>query len=446
MLALDFEYDGRYLSDFGFIVCDFNNTSGANTVEVGSQIDFKMVSTNHGKSNTLTSSDFNGTIQATFDICKDPDKYDQKDMYISSDEYRDIARWLNRGQFCLFQALYKDEDYNREPCFYKASFNLSKILIGEKLAGITVEMTTDKPFGYAERITKIIDTDSCERTYDTANANYTAANVLFDTTETISNSVYNLSTSSVSINAGQILIFYVQYQTAATRTITALKIYKDKNTETEYTGNQTVSKLGTEYTIIIPYDDGTFYNTSVSFVYPKDGVNIARITRLSPGTPSIIYGYGSPANAGRLPATNNEKIYINKNTGAAFVSNNYSWIEFATCAADSYTDNVYDPSDDVGYIYPDVVLTCGQAGNYTIRNALEGTTTYIANCIAGEVITMYGQSKIIETTAASHDIATDFNFQFLKIGNTYEDNKNTIILNAPGTLAITFDPIIKDCI
>ena len=35
MFALDFEYDGRYLSDYGFIICDFNGSSGAEEITLG---------------------------------------------------------------------------------------------------------------------------------------------------------------------------------------------------------------------------------------------------------------------------------------------------------------------------------------------------------------------------------------------------------------------------
>jgi len=436
MLALDFEYDGQYLSDFGFIICDFGNASGANNVSVGSQIDFKLVSTNHGKSNTLTSADFSGTIQATFDICKNPDKYDQKDMYISSDEYRDIARWLNRGEFCLFQALYEDDDYDREPCFYKSSFNLSKILIGEKLAGITLEMTTDKPFGYAERITKLIDTSSCERTFDLTGVQYTAANVPFNTSTTTSGGINYYVTSNISVSSDDVIIFNVTYETAATRAVSGSVVYSGSN------DSSSQNSLNTIYSIIF----NITASGTASFTYPNESGVVARITRLTSGTPTIIYGYGVPTTAGYIASANTGKIYINKNTGDAYVSNYYNWIDFADCTADSYTDNVYDPSDDVGYIYPDVVLTCGQAGTYTIQNILESTTTTITNCAVGEVITMRGQTKIIETTSASHDIATDFNFKFLKIGNNYDDNRNVIVVNAPCTISITFDPIIKDCI
>ena len=52
---LDFEYDNRYLSDFGFIICHFDGSSGIETVSAGSAITFSKVSRNSGKQYSLIS-------------------------------------------------------------------------------------------------------------------------------------------------------------------------------------------------------------------------------------------------------------------------------------------------------------------------------------------------------------------------------------------------------
>lgn len=147
MYALDFEYDGQYLSDFNFIVCDFNFSEGANEVTAGSTITFNKVSRIQGKKYSLTSTQYDECITATFDICKDPNVYDLEEMEISGDEYRDIMRWLNRREFLKFCVL-SDSDSEQEICYFMASFNLTKIKIREKLYGLRLVMETNKPFGY----------------------------------------------------------------------------------------------------------------------------------------------------------------------------------------------------------------------------------------------------------------------------------------------------------
>ena len=151
MYAIDFEYDGQYLSDYGFIICHFDASTGANFADAGSKITFNKVSRINGKSYSLTSTKYAECIQTTFDICKNPDLYDYENREISNDEYRDIMRWLNRREFLKFQVI-NDEDNNfeRDTCYYNASFNIDKIKINEKLYGMRLTMETDKPFGYGQ--------------------------------------------------------------------------------------------------------------------------------------------------------------------------------------------------------------------------------------------------------------------------------------------------------
>lgn len=147
MYALDFEYDGGYLSDFGFILCDFNGASGAQISSIGSNITFTTAPRRKGRKHSFVSSEYKETIQCSFHICKDPDQFD--DMRISYEEYRDLMRWLNRHEFCRFRVIYDDkDDPTRELSYFNASFNILKITIGEILYGLELQMETDAPYGY----------------------------------------------------------------------------------------------------------------------------------------------------------------------------------------------------------------------------------------------------------------------------------------------------------
>ena len=145
MYALDFEYDGQYLSDHGFIICKFGSSSDVDVLSAGSKITFNKISRNNGKSFSLTGSQYDECIQATFEICKNPKLYDN--LYITNDEYRHIMRWLNRRDFLKFQML-NEYDKDQEACYYDASFNIDKIMIKNKLYGMQLTMETNKPFGY----------------------------------------------------------------------------------------------------------------------------------------------------------------------------------------------------------------------------------------------------------------------------------------------------------
>ena len=272
MRAIDFEYDNRYLSDYGFIICDFNFGSGANEIDAGSTITFNKISRHSGKKYSLSSTQYDECITTSFDICKNPDIYDPEDMEISNDEYRDIMRWLNRREFLKFQVIDDGNDnFERDTCYYNASFNIDKIKINEKLYGMRLKMETDKPFGYGQE--------------------------------------------------------------------------------------QSVS--------------WTFSDSNVSKI-------------------------------------------------------------------------LSDISDEIGYIYPTVIITINRNGDLSLYNELENCTTVIKNCKVGEVITLDGDTHIITTTYISHDVCNEFNYEFFRIGNTINNRNNRISVSLPCNVVIKYTPIIKD--
>lgn len=268
MHATDFEYDGRYLNDYGFIVCNFNSSSSADVIDTGSKITFNTVPRNRGNDYSLVGTQYDECIEATFDICKNPDIFD--DLEITESEYRDLIRWLNRKDFHRFKVL-DEEIPERELCCFDATFNVQKIKIHEVLYGLELSMITSKPFGYgAENLVRWNITDT-SKTY-----------------------------------------------------------------------------------------------------------------------------------------------YINDN------------------------------SDEIGYIYPSLTITCSQNGNLSICNETENCRMVINNCLKDEVITIDGEALVITTSNINHHIYDDFNFDFLKIGNTIDNRVNKITVSLPCRLEIKYNPIIKD--
>lgn len=268
--AIDFKYDGQYLSDYGFIICNFDGSNGVSVTDAGSRIAFNKVSRNNGKSYSLTSTQYGDCISCTFDICKNPELYSYEDREISNAEYRDLMRWLNRREFLKFQVIDARDD-DRDPCYFNVSFNVSKIKISERLYGLQLELESDKPFGYGE-----------EQSFS--------------------------------------------------------------------------------------WD---FSDTSVS-------------------------------------------------------------------------ENLSDVSDEIGYIYPNMIITCKANGDLSIYNELEDCTMLIKNCSVGEVISIDGETQIISTSYNSHDICNDFNYEFFRIGNTINNRNNKISVSQPCHVVIKYTPIIKD--
>lgn len=268
MYAVDFEYDGQYLSDYGFIVCEFNYSTGAVNATIGSKLTFSKVPRYRGTKFSMTDAKYDECIQTTFDICKNPDKYDYEERIVTDDEIRDIVRWLNRKEFKRFQVI-NDIKYD-EACFFDATFNIEAVKIREIVYGLRLTMETNRPFGYGQ-----------------------------------------------------------------------------------------------------------------------------------------------------------EQVY--------------RWN--ITDASQTYT--IYDWSDEIGFIYPDVSIITSRNGNLSIYNDTYDCKMTFYNCNSGDKISVNGDTQIVTSSRSSYDIYNNFNFGYLKIGNTFENRENKIRVSSPCTLEIKYSPIIK---
>lgn len=72
--------------------------------------------------------------------------------------------------------------------------------------------------------------------------------------------------------------------------------------------------------------------------------------------------------------------------------------------------------------YNKVTFTCGADGNILLSNSRDGKIrTVINNCVEGEVITIYGKTKIIESNKTHEKLHNDFNFNFPRNVTTRKD-------------------------
>lgn len=268
MYASDFEYDGRLLSSFGFIICEFDGSGELNIAETGYDITFNKVTRNRGRKNGLVGTQYDECVQTTFQICKNPDEYENTE--ITNDEYRELVRWLNRHEFLKFRILSEAAGLDRALCYFNASFNIEKIYVADILYGLALTVETDAPFGYG-------------------------------------------------------LPFEKEWNVGA--------------------------------------------NGKITFV---------------------------------------------------------------------------DFSDDSGYIRPEITITCKAAGTLRVVNETHDSTMQIKNCSVGEVIHIYGDTQIITSSVANHKIYNDFNYEFLKVGNTFASRRNVISISLPCTFKINYTPVIKD--
>lgn len=103
--------------------------------------------------------------------------------------------------------------------------------------------------------------------------------------------------------------------------------------------------------------------------------------------------------------------------------------------------SIIDISDEIGYIYPKMTITCYDNGTFYMYNSKDKRAMVIRNCTKNEVITI--DYPIIKSSLKSHNIANDFNYEFFRISNDYNDRKNEIQLELPCKIEIEYNPVVK---
>lgn len=160
MRATDFVYDNYALSDYGFMIGKIDSSSNTDTFDVGSQITFNTTSQHYGKYNALTGTQYDSCVTCTFQICKIP--CHTQDMEITSEEFRDLMRWLNRKEFLPFNFCIETGDI----VYFDASFNVKKITVGSILYGLELTMKTNRPFGYGDKIVSSMNFSDITTTFE----------------------------------------------------------------------------------------------------------------------------------------------------------------------------------------------------------------------------------------------------------------------------------------
>lgn len=122
----------------------------------------------------------------------------------------------------------------------------------------------------------------------------------------------------------------------------------------------------------------------------------------------------------------------------------YTPIEGSYYYVYGYEENVTsinNMSYEEGYIYPYTEITVLEDGDLDIYSVLENRNTIIKNCVVDEVITM--DYPIIQSSVQSHNIQNDFNWNFFRIANTYDNSRNDLTTSIPCKIQIRYSPIVK---
>lgn len=150
MLVMDFEYDGLLLSDFGCILGSLTKQSGLDTTSNGSKISFATTPILKGVNQVLADTNYEECLTATFQICKNPCYYHGDEAYFNAEEVAELMRWLNRKSFHKLRL--DTEGYER--IYFRGSFNVEVVKLGDNVVGLSLNLTTDAPFGHGDTVYK----------------------------------------------------------------------------------------------------------------------------------------------------------------------------------------------------------------------------------------------------------------------------------------------------
>jgi len=138
-------------------------------------------------------------------------------------------------------------------------------------------------------------------------------------------------------------------------------------------------------------------------------------------------------------------IELNMQTDAPFgygdeINETYSF------AAGSLTQVITDQNDEIGVFYPDLTIVCGSNGELSLTNETTGREFKIEHCTKDEVITQHGDVMLLTSSNERHDIANDFNYEWMALENTFDERENVITASLPCDVTVRYRPIWKDTI
>lgn len=104
----------------------------------------------------------------------------------------------------------------------------------------------------------------------------------------------------------------------------------------------------------------------------------------------------------------------------------------------------YDDSDKIGYLYPYYFqVECLASGKLRISNDRDTKATVIENCVSGEIITMDCLNKVIQSSEVHSRLYNDFNYNYPRIQNSYDNRKNVFTTSLPCNITIRYAPTRK---
>lgn len=144
MNILDFTFNGKKLSDFGYICCNFDSSSG--TVEVSSGADVTLNQEKPSGSNkfNLYSISYDEPFTLPLSICLNPCA-NYENMDISVEQARKIQKWLS-----LRNKKFKLDVIGFEDIYWVGTFTCKQVMLNSSIIGFNLTFTANTPYALQE--------------------------------------------------------------------------------------------------------------------------------------------------------------------------------------------------------------------------------------------------------------------------------------------------------
>lgn len=144
MWCKDFIFDKERLSDYGMMLCSFNEDG--DSIWSGGDVTFQTGKTPSASSWKYYNSTYEQPLECQVSICKADHGEAAAHPWLSREEYSSIMRWLKRRDGYYW--LQFDQD-DCEDIYYRAQIKPQPVFIGGCPAGFHLTITTDSPYGYS---------------------------------------------------------------------------------------------------------------------------------------------------------------------------------------------------------------------------------------------------------------------------------------------------------
>lgn len=154
MNILDFTFNGKKLSDFGCICCNFDSSSGTVEVSAGADITLNQEKPSGSNKFNLYSTSYDEPFTLSLSICLNPCG-NYENMEISVEQARKIQKWLN-----LRNKKFKINADGYEDIYWVGTFTCKQVMLNGAIIGFNLTFTANMPYALQEE--RVIDVDLSE--------------------------------------------------------------------------------------------------------------------------------------------------------------------------------------------------------------------------------------------------------------------------------------------